>query len=444
MLDMFLDMSETKKQEKLLEVLQNNEVSITKKGYICLSEFVDNIIESKDPKQYVKRLRRNGLIEKDEEYMSPDTCIDVLKGSNLKKCKEICQVIDYDEYDKKTVIDIEENIFKYKGHTFSTYCVEITEGDYDMWFYASDVAKYLGYADHQQAIRDHVDEDNIMTFEKFNDLFDIVKKTLPKNPCKKTKLINLSGFSNLIHTSDKPFAKKIRRWMDSEVMPSIYKYGRYTMAPKNFKITSFYDKNSLATYEGKNVLYIGYIGEYKDEHIFKYGITAHIYSRDRTQHRKQFGKFEVVMIIECDNNKYVEKLFKQEVHARGLERPIEINGVTKIELFAVTYKYTHEYFMDKLEILVQENELPSLKKANQKIKKLEKKCDIANDRINELEEIIKNDRQNEKLRLELEMKRLDFQRSEVQSLNKPKKNTKSSKTVSTSKYASKKSPIVKL
>lgn len=49
-------------QDKLINILKSNEVRISTKGNICLSDFISNIIGSKNPIQYAKRLKCDLLL----------------------------------------------------------------------------------------------------------------------------------------------------------------------------------------------------------------------------------------------------------------------------------------------------------------------------------------------------------------------------------------------
>ena len=81
-------------------------------------------------------------------------------------------------------------------------------------FAGKDVAGILGYTNPQKAIRDHVDEED----RTVNDLF-IVNGT-------PITLINESGLYSLILSSKMPKAKAFKRWVTSEVLPSLRKYGK--------------------------------------------------------------------------------------------------------------------------------------------------------------------------------------------------------------------------
>lgn len=83
------------------------------------------------------------------------------------------------------------------------------------YFVGKDVAEILGYTNPQKAIRDHVDDDD----KTVNDSFR-VNGTAPV-------LINESGLYSLILSSKLPKAKEFKRWVTSEVLPSIRRTGGY-------------------------------------------------------------------------------------------------------------------------------------------------------------------------------------------------------------------------
>ena len=83
------------------------------------------------------------------------------------------------------------------------------------FFVGKDVAMILEYTNPQKAIRDHVDEED----RTVNDSFTV-------NGTAAT-LINESGLYSLILGSKLPKAKEFKRWVTSEVLPSIRKHGLY-------------------------------------------------------------------------------------------------------------------------------------------------------------------------------------------------------------------------
>lgn len=88
------------------------------------------------------------------------------------------------------------------------------------WFVGKDVAEVLGYAATRNAIATHVDNEDKLTHQisASGQMRDVI-------------FINESGLYSLILSSKLPTAKEFKRWVTSEVLPSIRKTGTYT-APK--------------------------------------------------------------------------------------------------------------------------------------------------------------------------------------------------------------------
>ena len=99
--------------------------------------------------------------------------------------------------------------------------IRTIEKDGEPWFVGKDVAAALGYTDEAQAIRKHVDiEDK-----------GVVEMTTPGGK-QNIIIINESGLYSLVLSSKLPNAKKFKRWITSEVIPSIRKHGAYMTPDK--------------------------------------------------------------------------------------------------------------------------------------------------------------------------------------------------------------------
>ena len=83
------------------------------------------------------------------------------------------------------------------------------------WFVGKDVAEILGYSNPQKSLRDHVDDEDKTVNESFT-----VNGTMGI-------LVNESGLYSLILSSKLPSAKSFKRWVTSEVLPSLRKTGSY-------------------------------------------------------------------------------------------------------------------------------------------------------------------------------------------------------------------------
>ena len=93
------------------------------------------------------------------------------------------------------------------------------------WLVGKDVAEVLGYKNPTKAIIAHVDDED-KRFEMLPQEAEAQNGTLPSGSTK-TALINESGLYSLVLSSKLPTAKKFRRWVTSEVLPSIRKHGGY-------------------------------------------------------------------------------------------------------------------------------------------------------------------------------------------------------------------------
>lgn len=92
-------------------------------------------------------------------------------------------------------------VFTYEGAEVRTVNI-----DGEVWFVGKDVATVLGYQDTDQAIRNHVDDEDKLT-RKFDGTGQNRDMTV----------INESGLYSLILSSKLPTAKKFKHWVTSEV-----------------------------------------------------------------------------------------------------------------------------------------------------------------------------------------------------------------------------------
>lgn len=92
------------------------------------------------------------------------------------------------------------------------------------WFVGKDVANALGYSNPNEAISDHVEmEDKLNSKTLSSCELDLGQRG--------GWLINESGLYSLIMSSKLPEAKTFKRWITSDVLPTIRKHGAY-MTPE--------------------------------------------------------------------------------------------------------------------------------------------------------------------------------------------------------------------
>lgn len=95
--------------------------------------------------------------------------------------------------------------------------VRTVELDGTPWLVGKDVAVALGYSNPRDALAKHVDDEDKNTVA--------ICDGTPGNP--NQTIINESGLYSLVLSSKLPGAKRFRRWITSEVLPSIRKHGAY-------------------------------------------------------------------------------------------------------------------------------------------------------------------------------------------------------------------------
>lgn len=107
--------------------------------------------------------------------------------------------------------------------------------DGEPWFVGKDIAAALGYTDQNKAIVQHVDRE-----DKLND------KMASSLGQRGGWFINESGMYSLILSSKLPSAKKFKRWVTSEVLPTIRRTGQFPPASIEEQIRLLAQGSNLA------------------------------------------------------------------------------------------------------------------------------------------------------------------------------------------------------
>ncbi len=123
-------------------------------------------------------------------------------------------------------------IFNYKGNEIRT-----VEKDGITWWVLKDVCNILDIKNVTQMAQ-RLDEDE-------RSMFNIGRQG-------ETNIVNESGLYNVILRSDKEEAKPFRKWVTSEVLPSIRKYGTYELKQKRRKPVDIIFKQNMNI--AKNIL----------------------------------------------------------------------------------------------------------------------------------------------------------------------------------------------
>lgn len=106
----------------------------------------------------------------------------------------------------------ELQVFKFENNQVRTVLIND-----EPYFVGKDVASVLGYERATKAIQDHVDDEDK----------DVVPIQDSIGRMQNTPIINESGVYALVFGSKLPGAKKFKRWVTKEVLPTIRKTGGY-------------------------------------------------------------------------------------------------------------------------------------------------------------------------------------------------------------------------
>ena len=96
----------------------------------------------------------------------------------------------------------------------------------EIFFRATQLAELLQYKNPHDALRKHVDSDDLAKREIVNTI----------NKRAQVLFVNESGMYSLVLSSKLEQAKKVKRWVTSEVLPAIRKTGKYQLQPKQLAL----------------------------------------------------------------------------------------------------------------------------------------------------------------------------------------------------------------
>lgn len=141
------------------------------------------------------------------------------------------------------------------------------------WLVGKDVATALGYSNTKDALSKHVDlEDKMMGSQNTT---PSIRDNMGRE--QHPTFINESGLYSLIMGSKLPSAREFKRWVTSEVLPSIRKTGSYSN-PKHRPMTEYQERLSRIREKDMNnksaALWVK-MGEVYDDDMMKQICFAH-------------------------------------------------------------------------------------------------------------------------------------------------------------------------
>ncbi len=221
----------------------------------------------------------------------------------------------------------------------------IKDDDMNVWFKGYDVATILGYKNSRDALKKHVDFDDKLKVEDITTVAFCDASKIKKNII----FINESGLYSLILRSKLEAAKQFKRWVTSEVLPSIRKTGSYTMPTKD---TRAYIEDAFMI-EG--------ISNAKIQMLLNARLANELQGTDNNVPKEQWSR-DIVTIVKQELNKnitftgaanvgkYVVKKYRTNFNKDPRKYDKFVNGNTR-SVFAYTkdeevnvIEWIHEYY----------------------------------------------------------------------------------------------------
>ena len=168
-----------------------------------------------------------------------------------------------------------------------------TDENGEPWFVAADVARVLDYRTASDAIR-YLDDDEADTLKQR------IRSENGVEQERQMLIINESGLYNLIFRSRKPEAKKFRKWVTEEVLPSIRKTGSYSVT-KNPVDVVVYSDNPLERCKALTAIL-----EKQEEEKLLLEQQKHIAEQERDDVKEAFSRSVV-----SDNDKLYSAFIKE-------------------------------------------------------------------------------------------------------------------------------------
>ena len=199
--------------------------------------------------------------------------------------------------------------------------------DGEPWLVGKDVAEKLGYSDPRSAVSKKVDKEDR----------GVAKMATPSGTQEMT-IINESGFYSLVLSSKLPSAKKFKRWVTSEVLPSIRKNGAY-IAGEQLRADNALLEEKISSLEPKAEYYDVIMNNRKlirvSDIAYEYGTSAASFNQLLFRLGIQFKANDTWFLTEkYEGNGYVRTdvrrsydyrrgIYREFVHTRWTQKGVE-------------------------------------------------------------------------------------------------------------------------
>jgi hypothetical protein len=314
----------------------------------------------KEENKYLKDII-NDLIKKKKNLMNDI----ILKKDDESNSDSEINTNDIIKINPDRTIETINKDFDYDDNTFNYIIVKNK-----IYFDATDIIEYLKYDNIEEILKKNIRDKYKFTLDKLLNLNNKDNKIY----------ISEIAICKLIYDSDKDDTEEFQDYIFDELIPSIqnkyfYKKSYRLFLETNF-MKGFFDDNDICDYDELCVIYIGIIGLYNGEFLLKFGESTRVFDRDYKEHKKTFGEqFKMIFVLETDNNRKVEKLFKKAIKSKGLDLKLNFNGKPRNELFATNDDFSLDDAISLMKKLVLLNPTKSHKEKDSIIEKLKQKND---------------------------------------------------------------------
>jgi prophage antirepressor-like protein len=349
----------------------------------CLDDVVSQCNLSINPKEYIHKVTPKTLFN-GNYYVTKTKLISILEKAKAIESKKLLELIKNNKDVKSTDLtdSIEQSETNQPNKNKSTQSTQLTvkkpinfvdsgknviyfnsnQVKYfylkeQIYFKAKDVANILAYANSKDAIMNNVESFDKISIKnifeggrfqlppkksneyiKFNSLFG--------NEDPKTIFINESGLYSLILGSKKPEAKQFKHWVTSEVLPSIRKYGSYSLTNGNE-----YSIDKLDKFTDCDVIYLLNV----KDNLYKFGTSFTIKERLKT-HANNLAYNHIVKIYKVSNRNIG---LKCEDKIKKLAKKLKMNICYNngIEFFETNNKYSIQDMINNIKEIIDETEI---------------------------------------------------------------------------------------
>ena len=227
--------------------------------------------------------------------------------------------------------------------TFDNTIINVIIDNSDkIWFNANQLAKSIGYSDPKGALTKHTDILDRIQIKHINHSYNI--KQHPQ-----TVYLSEAGLYKLILRSKLKTTKKFSDWVTNDVLPSIRKYGYYTMKKTYEKEkTNLLDKINYLEKQNKLMT-----NDLKKE---KYPNGALVYFVDYSNDDKY--EKNVYRLGETDDMNKRKKIYDTHMlHNRNVvikdftKKPIPLETCIKAMLYDYRYKNKKDFYICDLSII---------------------------------------------------------------------------------------------